>query len=114
MRAAYTHVLAKDEITDFRLPRRPEHEGRIGFAFTPWTDLPIEPAIVFVGQRYADLGETQKQPPYARLDALADYRLNNTASLFVRAENLTDVAYEEVPDFGTASRSPYAGLRATW
>ena len=44
----------------------------------------------------------------------ADYKVNDTLSVFARAENLTDKRYEEVLNYGTAGRSFYGGVRATW
>ena len=38
----------------------------------------------------------------------------DTLSVYARAENLTDARYQDVYDYGTAGRSFYAGLRATW
>ena len=51
---------------------------------------------------------------YARLDLFASYDLSERVSIFLRGENLTNARYEEVKNFGTAGRSVYAGLRATW
>jgi vitamin B12 transporter len=114
VRAAYTYLIATNAATGLSLPRRPKHEGRIGLAITPMRDLSIEPSLVFATSRPGSPGFARELPPYARLDVLADYRVNDTLAVFARAENLTDAEYQEVPDFGTAGRSFYAGLRATW
>jgi vitamin B12 transporter len=114
LKLAYTHLEAFDEITDKRLPRRPEDEARLGFVITPLRDLTIEPTLILVGTRFSSTGEQDKLAPYARLDVYADYRINDTFSVFARAENITDTPYEDVRNYGTAGRSFYAGLRATW
>jgi vitamin B12 transporter len=44
----------------------------------------------------------------------AEYKINDTFSIYGRAENLTDTHYEEVKNYGTAGRSFYGGVRATW
>jgi vitamin B12 transporter len=113
-KVAYTHLEALDLRTDKRLPRRPNDEARIGFIFTPVKNLSIEPSVVFAGERFSSSGERDKLAPYARLDIYADYRIDDTFSVFARAENLTDARYEEIRNFGTAGRSISAGLRATW
>ena len=69
---------------------------------------------MLVGERFSTAGERDRLAPYARLDLYADYRISETFSLFARAENLTDARYQEVYDYGTAGRSFYGGLRATW
>ena len=81
---------------------------------TPVPRLLIEPRVTFVGSRFNNVGETGRLPPYARFDLYADYKIDDTFGVFARAENLTDVRYEEVLGYGTPGRSIYAGLRATW
>jgi vitamin B12 transporter len=123
LRVVYTHLKAVGQAIDpltgldgpeLRLARRPADEGRIGFVFTPLAGLTVEPSIVFVGKRFSGFGEIDRLPSYARIDAYAEYKLNDTFSLYGRAQNLTDTQYEEVKNYGTAGRSFYAGLRATW
>ncbi len=114
VKATYTYLEAFDTETDLRLARRPEHQGRLGFAITPLPGLSIEPSVVFVGSRFSSPGEIGELAPYARFDLYADYKINETFSIYARAENLTDAQYQEVYDFGTAGRSFYAGMRATW
>ena len=58
--------------------------------------------------------EKGKLPPYARFDLYAEYRLNQTFSIYMRGENLTNARYEEVMNYGTPGRSAYAGVKATW
>jgi vitamin B12 transporter len=114
LRVTYTWLDAVDEATKLKLARRPEHQGRVGLVLTPHPRLSLEPRVVFVGERWDLPNETGRLPPYARLDMYADYKFNDTFSLYARAENLTDVRYEEVRNFGTAGRSFYGGMRATW
>ena len=122
LRAVYTYThaldLTRNRVTGLplnrRLERRPEHEGRVGFIVTPVKRLSIEPSVVFVGERFSRSNERERLAPYARLDLLVDYRINETFSAYLRAENLTDAAYQDVYNYGTAGRPFYAGLRATW
>jgi vitamin B12 transporter len=69
---------------------------------------------VFVGERFSSPNEKDRLPAYARLDTYADYKINDTFTVYARAENLTNTRYEEVKNYGTAGRSVYAGVRATW
>jgi vitamin B12 transporter len=114
VKAVYTHLDAFDQKTDQRLARRPQDEGRLGLIVTPVAGLTIEPSVVFVGTRFSTTGEQEKLQPYARFDIYADYKIDDTFSVYARAENLTDARYQEVYNYGTAGRSFYAGLRATW
>jgi vitamin B12 transporter len=122
-RLTYTHMRAVGETSDpatgafgdtFQLARRPNDEGRVGLVVTPNPRLSIQPSVVFVSYRYSGFNETDKLPPYARLDLYMDYKLDETFTLFTRGENLTNTRYEEVRNFGTAGVSFYGGVRATW
>jgi vitamin B12 transporter len=113
-KVAYTYTNATDAITDARLARRPLNEARVGLVITPVRGLSIEPTVILVGERYSSPGERDRLAPYARLDIYADYRISDRVSVFARGENLTNAHYQEVLDFGTAGRSIYGGLRATW
>lgn len=113
-KAAYTYLHAVNGDTDLRLPRRPEHEGRIGLVITPTEKLSIEPSVVMVGERFSSVGEKDRLAPYARLDIRAEYKIDDTFSVYARAENLTDSKYQEVLNYGTLGRSIYSGVRATW
>ncbi len=52
--------------------------------------------------------------PYAKLDFLANYKVNDNLTMFGRIENLTDARYEEVYNYGVAGRSYYAGISYSW
>ena len=123
LRVTYTHLNAiGHELnaatglfgSSFKLARRPDNEARVSFLMTPLAGLTIEPSVVFVGERFSSFRERDKLEPYARLDAYAEYKINDTFSIYGRAENVTDIHYEEVKGFGTAGRSFYGGVRATW
>ncbi|MBZ6077258.1 TonB-dependent receptor plug domain-containing protein [Microvirga puerhi] len=114
VKAVYTHTDAFDLETHLRLARRPQDEGRLGLIITPVAGLSIEPSVVFVGTRFSSTNEQNELAPYARFDLYADYKINDTFSMYARAENLTNARYQDVYNYGTAGRSFYAGLRATW
>lgn len=115
LKLAYTWLKTRDESTGLELLRRPRHSARISVAFTPTRELTIEPILRLIDDR-ADtfLGARVTLKAYARFDVAAEYKLNQTVSVFARAENLTNAKYEDVYNFGTAGRSGYAGLQMTW
>ena len=114
LRAAYTYLHAKDLATGLTLSRRPRNLATIGLTITPSAQWTVEPAVTFVSERFSGSGETQRLSPYIRLDLRASYRIDATWSAYARFENLTNVRYEEVYNYGTAGRSFHAGLRAAW
>ncbi len=103
-----------------RLLRRPGHSLRVSMPITPAPDWTLEPTVRFVGSRadktFDPAGNELRVElkPYVRFDALAQYKMSRNISFFMRAENLTNVKYENVYNYGTAGRSAYAGLQMTW
>ena len=89
----------------YRLPRRPTAEARIALPITPLPGLLIEPRMVVIGSRFNGINETGRLPSFARFDLYTEYKIDETLGVFARAENLTDVRYEEVLGYGTAGRS---------
>jgi vitamin B12 transporter len=114
LRTTYTFLEAIDLATELKLPRRPGKEARIGLEVLPVSGLSIEPAVVLVGDRFSSPGMVDRLPSYARLDVYSSYKINQTFEAFIRAENLANINYEEVKNFGTSGRAFYGGVRATW
>lgn len=121
LKATYNWLEAKDLTTDLPLYRRPMNAGRVSVAFTPTREFSIEPILRIVGKREdAFYNESTfstdrvKLKAYARFDLVADYKINKQVSVFARGENLTNVKYEDVFNYGTAGRSVYAGMQLTW
>jgi vitamin B12 transporter len=114
LKTSYTHLQARDQATGLTLSRRPRHVGRASLVITPTPQWTIEPSVTLVSQRFSGSGETQRLSPYARFDLHASYQINRSWNAYARFENLTNVRYEEVFNYGTAGRSVYGGLKATW
>ncbi|HEV2603997.1 MAG TPA: TonB-dependent receptor [Microvirga sp.] len=114
IRSAYTYLEARDLATGRDLARRPAHQGFVGVAVNATPAWTIEPRITYVGERFSSPNERDPLDAYARLDLLTDYKLSDTFALFARAENLTNTLYEETINSGSAGRSLYGGLRASW
>lgn len=114
LKTSYTHLQARDLATGLTLARRPRHVGRASLVITPTSQWTIEPSMTLVSQRFSGSGETSRLNPYARFDLHASYQINRTWNAYARFENLTNVRYEEVFNYGTAGRSVYGGLKATW
>jgi vitamin B12 transporter len=128
LKLAYTHLDSRGETLDVTsidynkpLLRRPRDSARVSVVFTPTRELSIEPMVRFISSR-ADkaydpiIGDSVRVTlkAYTRFDMLADYKVNRNVSVFARGENLTNVKYEDVYNYGTAGRSVYAGVQMTW
>jgi vitamin B12 transporter len=105
-----------------KLLRRPTQQGAFALTYTPTEKLTIEPFVTYVG-RQVDIARPQGTfgpsarrtlAPYATLGIRTDYKLNDHLKLYARAENLTNARYQEIYNYGTAGRSVYGGIRASW
>lgn len=114
LRGSYTNLRAVDRKTGLRLARRADHSGKVSLAITPAPKWTIEPSVTLVGKRFSSTNQTQRLAPYARLDALVSYKVNDNLDVYVRGENLTNSYYEDVRNYGTTGRAVYAGMRGTW
>jgi vitamin B12 transporter len=117
LRGNYTYLHAVDLATRQRLLRRPLNKGFLAATYIGVPDLELEARLTMTGARFDIDNQTfarVRTPAWARLDVSADYRVNDTLSLFARVENVTNARYEEIRDYGTSGRAAYAGLKATW
>ena len=131
LRAKATYTYDDAENLDFGNPsdidaglqlyRVPRNSGSLSLIYDGIANLEIEPRLSLVGQRFdiyynAAMYASQNVilASYAKLDLLANYKINDNLAMFGRIENLTDARYEEVYNFGTAGRSYYAGISYSW
>jgi vitamin B12 transporter len=117
-RASYTYQHAEDEKTHLSILRRPRNKGSASLIYSGIDKLEIEGRATFVGSR-ADIQNDWpyarvRMPAYAKFDMRADYKINDTFTVFARVENLTNARYEEIRDYATPGRSFYLGLKTVW
>jgi len=114
-RASYTYLDARDLDTNTQLLRRPRDKGALSLIYDGIAKLEIEGRLTLVGSRPDYNYPTNVTlAPYAKLDVLANYKVNDNLAMFGRIENLTDARYEEVYNYGVAGRSYYAGISYSW
>jgi vitamin B12 transporter len=114
VKAAYTYLRAIDAATGLTLQRRPRQTGRLAFPITPTPRTLIEPRITFVSKRFSGSNETLPLDPYTRVDAYAEYRMDQNWRVFVRAENIFNVRYQEIANYGTTGQAFYGGISVAW
>ncbi len=116
-RLSYAYVDALNLETDQQLLRAPMNSGAIDLDFTGIDKLEIKPRLLLVGPAYDTnfmTGGRVTLSGYARLDLIANYRINDQYMAYIRGENLTDTRYETIYNYGTPGVSFYAGLTHTW
>jgi vitamin B12 transporter len=114
-RATYTFMLSRDLIAGGPLLQRPRHQASASLIYTGLPHFEAEGRVTFVGVRrdfFFPSGVTLA--PYAKLDFLASYKVNDTLTVFGRVENITNARYEEVFNYGVAGRAYYGGIKTTW
>jgi vitamin B12 transporter len=114
VRAAYTYLDAHDDVTGLDLARRPRNSARVSLELRPTDRLTIEPILLLVSERFSSLGETNQLGAYARIDLRADYRLDDTWTVFARGENLGNARIEDPLGYGTTGPAGYVGVRGRW
>jgi vitamin B12 transporter len=117
VRATYTYLVAKNLVTQQALRRRPRNKGSASLIYTGIPGLELEARVTVVGSNpdYDFINARRVTlAPYAKVDIFANYKLDETFSMFGRIENVGDVRYEEVLNYGTAGRSFYGGMKFTW
>lgn len=117
LRATYTHLVAKNLVTDRTLLRRPRDKGTVSLVFTGAPGLELEARVSVVGPNpdYDYVNSTRVTlKAYAKVDLFANYKVDDRLSIFGRIENIGDARYEDVYNYGTAGRSFYGGVKFTW
>lgn len=109
--ASHTYLLSEDDVTgEWR--GLPKHTGSISATYAP------DPWSVTARLRYASdndvaakSGRGGQVSAYAVVDLLGSYRVNDSAELYARVENIFDHEYETYYDYRTPDRTFYAGIR---
>jgi vitamin B12 transporter len=114
-RASYTYLDARDLDTNTQLLRRPRDKGALSLIYDGIAKLEIEGRLTLVGSRPDyNYPANVTLAPYAKLDVLANYKVDDNLAVFGRIENLTNARYEEEYNYGVAGRSYYAGISYSW
>jgi vitamin B12 transporter len=114
----YTYLDANDDDNYVRLNRRPRHS----FNFTgTWN--PIAPLTLTIGGNWVVDQEDYdpvsgnshlREPDYFTLRAGAEYRINETVSIWIRGENLTDRHYQPTIGYYAAPIAGYGGIKVSF
>lgn len=109
LEGSHTYTDSEDETTGLPLARRPEHRSTLRFGFAPSTRVDGEIAVISVRERVDTGGAAMDD--YERVDLSLGVDLIRDFEAYVRAENLLDEDYDEVPGFTTPGVAVRVGLR---
>ena len=108
---AYAWTDARDETTDIRLARIPEHAGS---ATLGWTGDRLSGALTVRAegdQRDTNAAAAPVRDGFVTANLNAAYELTDNVTLTARVENLADERYQQVLNYGEPGRSGYVGIR---
>jgi vitamin B12 transporter len=114
----YTNLNAVNDETQLRLVRRPRNSLVFNGTWTPLPPLTFTLGGNWtVGRQDIDVNYPYGQvvaPDYFTLRASANYKINDTVSLWIRGENLTDRNYQPALGYFAPSIAGYGGIRVSF
>lgn len=124
LQAAYTYLETENRTAGTAnfgndLARRPAHALTLSSDWTPVDSGPLAGFTLgadlrLVGDSYDNASNTRRLDGYALTTVRASFPLTENVELYGRVENLFDVAYQTVADYGTWGRSAFLGIRARY
>ena len=105
-KASYTYTNAVDKATGARLIRRPEHAANLTAYYDFSAQASVSLNIIYTGKRddWFPYPIRTSTAAFTLVNMAASYRLTKNVEISLRADNLLDLDYEEVPGYGTAGR----------
>lgn len=120
LQAAYTYLETENRTPGNAnrgkdLARRPAHALTLSSDWTtPLAGLTLGADLRLVGDSFDNASNTRRLDGYALTTVRASFPLTEKVELYGRVENLFDVNYQTVADYGTWGRSAYIGIRARY
>jgi len=114
VKGQYTYTSTRDLSTNNRLPRWPVNQASVGVSYQPFQSVHVNMDYRYVGSRYNDPANTQKQGSFGVVNLSGTYDVVKYVQVFGRVDNLFNQQYEEILYFGTPIRSVYGGVKLTY
>lgn len=120
LQAAYTYLETENRTRGTAnfgkdLARRPAHALTLSSDWTtPLAGLILGADLRLVGDSFDNASNTRRLDGYALTTVRASFPLTEKVELYGRVENVFDVNYQTVADYGTWGRSAYIGIRAKY
>jgi vitamin B12 transporter len=115
LRADYTWLVARDDLTGLELLRRPENKASLSAVWRPRTPLTLSATVLGVGSWIdgnRDFSiERLGAPGYVTVNIAGAYDLGHGVTAFARIDNLFDAHYQEPFGFDKPGIGGFAGLK---
>ena len=117
-RADYTFTIARDEILDQELLRRPRNKATLQVFWTPVDRLTLSATVLAIG-RFIDGNRDFSIPRlvnggHTTVNLASNYAIGERTSVFARVDNLLDLRYQDPTGFLQPSRAVYGGAQLTF
>ena len=113
-RLDYTHLTAKNAVTNADLLRRPHDKYSISGVWRATDRLTITPTLIYLGE-WVDIDRatfvTRTTGNVATLNLAAEYALDPQFTLFARADNLFNKVYENPLGWLQPGLAVYGGIK---
>ena len=118
LRADYTYTVAKDDLTDEELLRRPKHKASLNGTWQVTDDWSLSSTLLYVSP-WIDVNRSGSETGlhangYTTVNFNTSYDLNEHWSLFGRIDNLLDRQYQDPLGFQHPGIGGFGGVRATF
>jgi vitamin B12 transporter len=100
----------RDDATGNLLPRRARRHGTLA-VLSQAGPAPLGAEIVASSQRFDDAENTRRMGGYSILNLTAEWPVTKSVTLFARADNVFNRAYELAADYSTGGARVFGGLR---
>ncbi len=110
---AYTFAEAQNP-NGTPIVRVPRHDLVAGLEASLTDRLSGQVVVNHVAGLPGDGFPSRPMPDFTVVDMQIDYAVSDSASVYLRVENLFDKEYQRVAGFGTSDRAVYVGLRAAF
>ncbi len=117
VRADYTWTVARDDIKDQDLLRRPRHKASVGATWRPTDRLSLTGSVLYVGSWVDGNRDFSIQrlnaSPYATVNLAGSYALPHGVTLFARVNNLLDRRHQDPVGFDRPGIGAFGGVKVT-
>ena len=118
LRADYTFTIARDEILNQELLRRPRNKATLQVLWTPIPRLTLSGTVLAIG-RFIDGNRDFSVPRlvnhgHTTVNLAASYDINDHQKLFARVDNLFDLRYQDPTGFLQPNLAAYGGVQLTY
>jgi len=114
MRADYTYTVAKNDLTDQQLLRRPKNKASLTATWQATDRLSFSSTLLYVGSWW-DMNRAftaeVKAPAFITVNLAANYAVSNDVTLFARIDNLFNKQYEDPMGFLRPGFGAFGGIR---